>query len=73
MKKVYKMTDLCCANCAAEIERDIAKIKGVNECSVNFIMQKLTVEIDDDTDFDAVMKKVVKTCKKIEPDCRIIL
>lgn len=72
MKKSYRMEDLCCAHCAAEIEEGVQKIEGVQSVSVNFILQKITVEANDEI-FDAVMKKVVKTCKKIEPDCRIIL
>ena len=43
MKKVYKMQDLDCANCAAKMENAIRKIEGVEECSVNFMMQKLTI------------------------------
>ena len=40
--------------------------------SVNFFTQKLTLEAVDG-DFDEVLKKVVKTAKKVEPDCKIIL
>ena len=72
MKKSFAVEDLCCAHCAAEMEEGIKKIEGVQSATVNFILQKLTVEIADE-DFDAVMKKVVKVCKKIEPDCTIVL
>ena len=72
MKKVYKMQDLECANCAAKMEREISKIDGVVKASVNFMTQKLTVEADE-SDFDTVMEKIVKACKKIEPDCKIML
>ena len=72
MKKVFKLEDLDCANCAAKMERAIAKIEGVISASVNFMSQKLTIEADD-TKFDNIMKDVVKTCKKVEPDCRIII
>lgn len=72
MKKVYKMQDLDCANCAAKMEREISKIDGVVNASVNFMTQKLTVEADE-SDFDTVMEKIVKACKKIEPDCKIML
>ncbi len=72
MKKVFKTEDLDCANCATKMERAIAKISGVTFANVNFMAQKLTVEADDAI-FDDVMKEVVKVCKKIEPDCRIIL
>ena len=72
MKKTFKLEDLCCAHCAAEMEDGIKKVEGVLSANVNFIMQKMTLEANDD-EFDAVMKKVIKTCKKIEPDCKIII
>lgn len=72
MKKVFRMEDLDCANCAAKMERAIAKIDGVTYVSVNFLTQKLTLEADDNK-FDAILKQAVKVCKKVEPDCRIIL
>ncbi|MDE7216257.1 MAG: cation transporter [Clostridia bacterium] len=72
MKKVFKLEDLDCANCAAKMERAIAKIDGVTFANVSFMSQKLTIEADD-ARFDEIMKEVVKTCRKVEPDCRIIL
>ncbi len=72
MKKIYRLEDLDCANCAAKMERAIAKINGVTSASVSFMSQKLTIEADDEK-FEEVMKEVVKACKKIEPDCKIIL
>lgn len=72
MKKIFKLEDLDCANCAAKMETAIAKVDGVESVSVNFFTQKLTLETADG-DFDEVLKKVVKTAKKDEPDCKIIL
>ncbi len=72
MRKVFKLEDLDCANCAAKMERSIAKIDGVTSVAVSFISQKMTIEADE-TRFDEIMKQVVKTCKKVEPDCKIIL
>lgn len=72
MKKVFRMEDLDCANCAAKMERAINKIDGVTAATVSFMTQRLTIEADD-ANFDEIMKTVVKTCKKVEPDCRIIL
>jgi len=72
MKKVFKMKDLDCANCAAKMEAGIKKIPGVKDASVNFMMQKMTIEADTE-DFAALMQEVVKVCSKIEPDCEIIL
>ena len=72
MKKVYKLTDLCCAACAAEMERDVAKAKGVSAASVNFLAQKLILEIEDGADVEAVVKKVSKIVRRVEPDCEMI-
>jgi len=72
MKKVYKLTDLCCANCAAEIERDVQKAKGVLSATVNFITQKMTLEIDDGADAGSVLKNVAKIVRRVEPDCDMI-
>lgn len=72
MKKTFRLQDLDCANCAAKMERAIGKIDGVTFASVSFMGQKLTVEADD-ARFDDVMREAVKVCKKIEPDCTIVL
>ena len=72
MKKIVKMEDLDCANCAAKMENAIKKIDGVEEVSVSFMSQKLTLTADDDK-FDDIVKQAVKICKKVEPDCRIIV
>ena len=72
MKKVYKLKNLDCANCAAKMEAGIKKIPGVSSASVNFLMQKMTIESDTD-DFEGLMQEVSKVCAKIEPDCKIIL
>lgn len=73
MKKKFKLEDLDCANCAAKMEDGIKKIQGVTDASVSFLAQKMTIEAEDDADFDAIMKEVVRVCGKIEPDCRILL
>lgn len=70
MKKKFKLTDLDCANCAAKMEDAIKKLDGVNDASVSFMMQKMTIDADD-ARFDEIMKAVVEVCKKVEPDCII--
>ena len=71
MKKHYKF-EIDCANCAAKVEDAIKKIDGVNNATVSFMTQKLTLDADD-ARFDEIMKQVVKVCKKVEPDCEIVL
>ena len=73
MKKKFNLIDLDCANCAAKMEDAIKKLDGVQAATVSFMSQKMTVEAADDVDFDALMQEVVKLCKKIEPDCQIVL
>lgn len=72
MKKRYKMIDLDCANCAAKMEDAIRKIDGVNEVSVSFLSQKLTIDADESR-LDDIMAQVVNVCKRVEPDCTIVL
>ena len=72
MKKMYMLEDLDCANCAAKMEEAIKKIEGVTYARVSYLAQKLTLEADDAI-YDAVLAVVVRTCKRIEPDCTILL
>lgn len=72
MKKRFKLVNLDCANCAAKMEDAIKKVDGVKDATVSFVMQKMTVEADD-ARFDDIMKEIVKVCKRVEPDCEIVL
>ncbi len=72
MKKVYRLEDLDCANCAAKMERAVAKIDGVDSVAISFMGQRLSIDADE-ARFDDIIKEVVKVCRKVEPDCKIIL
>lgn len=72
MKKKFKMQDLDCANCAAKMEEAIKKIGGVEDATVSFMTQKLTIEAEESR-MEEIMKQVVAVCKKVEPDCKILL
>ena len=72
MKKRFKLVNLDCANCAAKMEDAIKKVDGVKDATVSFVMQKMTVEADD-ARFDDIMKEIGKVCKRVEPDCEIVL
>ena len=71
MKRVYKLRDLECANCAAKMEAAVAKLDGVEAVTVNFMTQKLTLEAPDNV-FDRVLSEVQSVIKKVEPDCKLI-
>ena len=70
MKKTYKI-EVDCANCANEMEAASKKVKGVADAAVNFMTQKISVEFAEGADEAAVMKAVLKACKKVDSDCEI--
>ncbi len=67
MKKIIKLQDLDCANCAAKIENAIAKLDGVIDVKVNFMGQKMTLEAPDEQ-FDNVLAQAQKAARNIESD-----
>lgn len=72
MKKTYKI-DVDCTNCANKMEEAARNTAGVKDATVNFMMLKMIVEFEDGQDPKAVMKDVLKNCKKVEDDCEIYL
>ena len=70
MKKTYKI-EVDCANCANLMEDAAKKTAGVADATVNFMTQKMTLEFEFVQEPKAVMKTVLKACKKVEPDCEI--
>ena len=72
MKKKFKLQDLDCANCAAKMEEAIKKIAGVSDANVSFMTQKMMIDAEDGR-FDEIMEEVVKVCRKVEPDCKIMM
>lgn len=67
MKKIYNV-EVDCANCANEMEKTAKKVSGVKEVLINFMAQKMSVEFMDGADEKAVMKDIIKACKKVERD-----
>lgn len=70
MKKTYAI-EVDCANCANLMEQATKRVEGISSAVVSFMTQKMTVEFEDGADVKAVMKNVLKVCKKVEPDCEI--
>lgn len=69
MKKKFKC-EVDCADCAAKMEEAVKKIDGVKSASVNFLMQKFTLDADDDR-YEEILEEAIRVCKKVEPDCVI--
>lgn len=72
MEKTYQI-EVDCANCAEKMEDAAKKTEGVADATVSFMTQKMKVVFADGVDEKAVMKKVLKACRKVEPDCDIAL
>ena len=72
MKKTFRLRDLDCANCAAKMENAINKLDGVQSATVSFMTQRLTLEADD-ARFDEVLKEAVRVCRKVAPDCTVLV
>ena len=62
MKYKFKIKGLDCANCAAELERAIQKIDGVDEATISFMTEKLVIECEEENK-EEVMKKVQNIVK----------
>ena len=65
MKKIYKI-EVDCAHCAMLCEREAGKVEGVESASINFMTQKMTLELADSADEAKVIKALIKACRKIE-------
>ena len=70
MKKIYRIEHLCCANCAAKMEKAMGKIEGVKEAKIAFMTAKLYLEFNEEQQ-DEVLSSVKNVVKKIEPICEL--
>ena len=70
MKKSYNI-EVDCANCANKMEIAANNTDGVKSATVNFMALKMNIEFEDGAEEKAVMKNVLKACRKVESDCEI--
>lgn len=70
MKRMFRLDGLGCANCAAKMEREINKLDGVKNVTVNFMTTKMTIEADDDK-MDSIVEQAKKIISRIEPDVTV--
>lgn len=70
MKSKLKIKGLDCANCAAELERAIQKLDGVENVNISFMTQKMELEYNE-TRKEEIIQKVKKVIKKEEPEVTI--
>lgn len=70
MKSRFKINGLDCANCAGELERAIKKVDGIENAVINFMMQRMELEYNENQK-EEIMKRVKKIIKREEPDVTI--
>lgn len=70
MKKTYPV-EVDCANCARKMEEAAGRTPGVAAASINFMTQKLSVEFAEGVEEQAVMRELLRVCRRVEPDCAI--
>ena len=69
MKKTYKLENLDCAHCAEKIQERIARMDGVDNASINFVLQKITLE---GADIPSLLPEIQKEINVVEEDCKIV-
>ena len=58
--KEYLLKGLCCANCAAKIEREVSELDGVKEANINLMNGKMNLKLDEiSEDITIQLKKIV--------------
>ncbi len=71
MKKIFRLQDLDCANCAAKMENRIAKLEGVDSVSINFMTTKMILEANKDK-MPEIIEEAQKIISKLEPGTKLI-
>lgn len=70
MKRLYKLENLECANCAAKMEEDIKKLDIIDDANIAFMTARLTLSSHD---MPAAIEAAQKIVSKYEKDCRILV
>ncbi len=71
MRKIYKVENVDCANCALKMQNNILKIEGVKSANLNFLTQRLSVEFDDKKAL-TIVDELQSACRKIDGDVNVI-
>jgi len=72
IKREFILQGLCCANCAAKIERESNNIDGVKSSVVDFVSTKLIIEMDNPSKQNTIIEEIEEIVKRIEPDVNVI-
>ncbi len=71
MKKTYILKGLDCPHCSAEIEKAVSDMDGIEQATVNFMKQTLSINVNDKR-AENIDKKIEKLVHEHEPDVEVI-
>ena len=60
IKEYYKVGGMMCAACSAHVQKAVSKVKGVKNCTVNLLENKMVVEYDKPATSDLIISAVTK-------------
>ncbi|NLT58552.1 MAG: copper-translocating P-type ATPase [Clostridiales bacterium] len=65
-QREFNVSGMTCSACSAAVEKAVGRVAGVQKAAVNLIMERLYVEMQDDTPVEAVVRAVEKAGYGIE-------
>lgn len=67
-KKELILDGLSCPSCSEKIECEVKKISNLNDATLNFIEKTLTINYDDESLSEKILKETYQIINRIEPD-----
>jgi Cd2+/Zn2+-exporting ATPase len=72
MNREILLEGLSCANCAAKIERQVQALDGVASASLDFVTQRLTIEVVDAASFPRLVEQASRIATSVEPEIVVV-
>lgn len=66
VQKVLLLQGLSCANCAAKIEEKVKQLEGVRTASLDFVSQRLVIEIATPAETERIIGEAMRIAQQIE-------
>ena len=71
MRKIFKVENVDCANCARKMQDNILKIEGITSATLNFLTQRLTVEFEE-SKVSTIVEEMQTACRKIDKAVNVL-
>ena len=63
---------LDCANCAGKIDKQVSRLKGISDSSLDFVSKKLRVKFEEGAKNEDLIKSIEDIVYKLEPEVKVI-